>query len=74
MNEQQKARKEAFEVELKELLKKHDVELNLTDDGKEYGYHSSVLEFEFDSIISPESGEHACAAFDVTLNEFDLTS
>lgn len=74
MNDKQRARKEAFEVELRALLNKHDVELCLTDDGRSYGMHSPVLEFQFDSIIFPDSGELICEDFDVDLNEFDLTA
>ena len=37
MDSNQKARKKDFENELRDLLNKHDVTLNLTDDGKIYG-------------------------------------
>ncbi len=62
----QKTRKETFEKELKDLLCKHGVSLHLTDDGRSYGMHSPVLDFEFD--CDSESGY-----FELTLDDIELT-
>ena len=65
MDSNQKARKKDFENELRDLLNKHSVTLNLTDDGKIYGMHSPVLELQFDTA--------ACSDFfDVDFSDFDL--
>ena len=49
-----------FRVELKELLKKHNAELSVTDDGKPWGLHSGVCEIYINeswdidgNVISP---------------------
>ena len=42
-------RRDAFIKDLRDLLKKHDAELELGDDGKSYGMHSPILILSFDS-------------------------
>lgn len=37
-----KEREEAFRRDLAELLAKHKAELDITDDGKDYGMHSGI--------------------------------
>ena len=38
-----KEREEAFRRDLAELLAKHRAQLDITDDSKEYGMHSSIV-------------------------------
>ena len=70
MNEKQQDRKDKFEKELRALLSKHKVELYLTDDGRNYGMQSPVLEFEFDDVMDGDI--LACEHFDVNLRYLDL--
>ena len=39
-----KEREHAFRLDLAKLLAKHEAEINVTDDGKEFGLHSGVCE------------------------------
>lgn len=48
-----KEREDAFRKDLKELLSKHNAELQITDDGRDWGMHSGIaivsISSEFDS-------------------------
>jgi hypothetical protein len=48
-----KEREADFRRDLDELLKKHNAELNVTDDGKSYGLHKGICE-----VFIP--GEYDC--------------
>ena len=51
-----KEREEAFRADFAELLKKHDAEFEVTDDGKAYGMHSGIAVVSMSSSWD-ETGE-----------------
>ena len=65
------ARKTEFAEEFQELLKRHNVDLHLTDDEGGWNSATPVLEFKFSSI-DDEYNNVTYEAFDVNLNDLDF--
>jgi hypothetical protein len=49
-----KSREEAFRRDLAELLKKHEAELEVTDDRKPWGTHTGICVITMDSKLDAE--------------------
>jgi hypothetical protein len=60
-------REAEFRKDLQKLLLKHSAELNITDDGKPYGMHKSVVRVEMDGSYDYEKGVAV-----LPYTEFDL--
>lgn len=55
-----KEREEAFRKDLDKLLKKHKAEIEITDDGKPWGFHSAICKIYLDAIYDKDT--HECIA------------